>query len=938
MIASKKFEDYFFVLSDLIRHAKKKMLVGPARGSSAGSLVCYLIDITDVDPIKFDLIFERFIDVTREDLPDIDVDFPDSKRISVMRYLKSKYGKSCFGHIGTISEYKPRSALGELGKKMNIPFSDMNDLKNTILERSSGDARAAMCIADTFTTTDLGKEMLEKYPQLSLASKIEGHVRHHGKHAAGLVVLNDDVRNYASMGRKEDEVIQLDKKDAEYLNILKIDALGLRTLSVISDCLEQINMKREQLLDLSLEDKEAFDVLNKGHYSGIFQFEGYALQSLTKQMPVEKFDDIVAITTLARPGPLHSGGASIFINRRTAKEPVTYLHDLAIEDTKDTYGVIIYQEQVMQIGRKIGKLSWEDVSNLRKAMSKSLGEEFFNAFWEKFKAGAAENAIEEKDAKQIWESMCTFGSWAFNKCISGACMVRMGATGGSTPQWMSIEDLHEKYVANPTSWTKTRMPVLQSLYPDGRVRPQKVKRIFKNGKKDCYKFTFADGSFVECTKDHKFIINGKWIAIGKANIGDGFSASRYEKQSRIKIGHPAKGKKYKKSQEGFAEGADNPSYINGKTKSVDEFRELMKDEPCQETGEFHPRMEIHHNDFNEGYDRPEDLAWLTPSAHKKRHYANNRKKRWGKGHEVYAKKLISIEHVGMLETYDIEMEEHHNYVIDGGIITHNSHAVSYGMISYWCAWLKAHYPLEYAAACLRNSKDDDQTIKTLRELVKEGFEYIPLDMERSMVNWTVQKGKLVGGLSGVKGVGIKTAENIIMRREQGLELMPGQLKRMANPIIPYSDVFECQTKFGKYYDDPELINVQSGKPISYIEEIGNGKAIYGDDGSVERYEKQTFVFIGKLKEKNLRDLNEYGNLVKRGGEVIEKNNLFLNLVFEDDTDKIICTIGRFQYEEWGKEIVETGKIDSFYLIKGDVKNGWRKIYVSKIKLLEEKGK
>lgn len=795
---------------------------GKKIGNPHNSHLLYALGITDEKPLELDKAPSYF----NNELPDIDVDFPDSKRISVMKYLKSKYGKSCFGHIGTVSVYKPRSALGELGKKMSIPYNDMEDLKNTILERSSGDARAAMCIADTFTTTDLGSDMLKKYPQLGLASKIEGHVRHHGKHAAGLVVLNDDIRNYASMGRKEDETIQLDKKDAEYLNILKIDALGLRTLSVISDCLEQINMKREKLLEIPLDNKEAFDVLNKGHYSGIFQFEGYALQSLTKQMPVEKFDDIVAITTLARPGPLHSGGASIFINRRVGREPVSYLHDLAVEDTKNTYGVIIYQEQVMQIGRKVGNLSWEDVSNLRKAMSKSLGEEFFNAFWEKFKKGAAENDIKEKEAKQIWESMCSFGSWAYNRCISGECRVMMPENHRF--KTMKLKSLYNLYVRNPESI------FLQSVYPDGRVKSQKVKTVFKNGWKDCYKFTFDDKTSIVCTKDHKFLINGMWQSIGNAKIWDVFGSSKH-------------------------------------------------------------------------------------------------------GRSVYEKRLVRTYHAGVHVTYDIEMEEHHNYVTEGGLITHNSHAVSYGMISYWCAWLKAHYPLEYAAACLRNSKDEDQTIKTLRELVKEGFEYIPLDMDKSMVNWTVQKGKLVGGFTGVKGVGIKTAQNIIMRRESGEDFMPSQLKKLQNPIISYSDVFECQTKFGKYYDDPELINVHS-RAISYIEEIGNGKAIFGDDGQIDRYEKETFVFIGKLKEKNLRDLNEYGNLVKRGGEVIKENNLFLNTVFEDDTDKIICTIGRFQYEKLGKEIVETGKIGSFYLIKGDVRNGWRKIYVTKIKLLEERVK
>lgn len=662
MIAEKKFEDYFFVISDMCREAKKTMFVGPARGSSAGSLVCYLLDITDVDPIVHDLMFERFIDVTREDLPDIDIDFPDDRRDKIIAYLAEKYGQERVGRIGTVSRYKAKSAITDVAKVLSIPAWEIDDLKGAIVERSTGDARAQFCIKDTFESLDIGKEAIRKYPGLTAAGDIENHARHSGMHAAGVIVSNDPISRYCSIDISG--AAQIDKKDAEKLNILKIDALGLRTLSVLQDCLTQIKKDRQWLIDYPLDDQAAFKVLCDERFSGIFQFEGYALQSLTRHMKVREFNDIVAITSLARPGPLHSGGATEFVKRRTGETPVSFLHKLAEQFTADTYGVIVYQEQVMACGRAIGNLSWEHVSELRKAMSKSLGEEFFNKYWLMFKEGAKSHGIEEKPARDIWEKMCTFGSWAFNK----------------------------------------------------------------------------------------------------------------------------------------------------------------------------------------------------------------------------------------------------------------SHAVSYGLLSYWCAVLKAHHPLEFAAACLRHAKDEDQTVKLLRELVTEGFKYKPADAELSGLNWEVKNGILIGGLTNIKGCGLKTAQEILATRFAGKTLKPRHRMMLSEIKTPYDEIFQATKWYKDIYANPTKHNVMSG-PVVTIRSIQT-------DGE--------YRFIGMLKEKNLRDLNEYNTMIKRGGQRIETNNMFLNLVFEDDTDSIIATIGRFNYQRIGKALVETGKEGDYYLIKGDMSRGWRRVNIQQIRKLENK--
>lgn len=660
IIIDKGFEDYFYVIGDMVRRAKRTMLVGPARGSAAGSLVCYLLEITDVDPIVHDLMFERFVDVTRHDLPDIDIDFPDVKREAVIEQLRERYGHDRVGRLGTVSRYKAKSALDDVSKELKIPAWEIKDVKESIIERSGGDARAQFCVLDAFQTLEVGKALLLKYPRLAIAADLEGHARQSGTHAAAVLVTETPITDYGAIGR--DGSSQIDKGDAKALNLLKIDVLGLRTLSVLEDCLAQIGKSNEWLITYPLDDNEAFEIFNEERFAGIFQFEGYALKSLTRQMGIKNFDDIVAITALARPGPLHCGAAGEFIDRRLGKSPARALHPMMEHLTKESYGVVVYQEQVMATGRLIGQMSWKEVTALRKAMSASLGDEYFQQYWDSFRTGALAQGVSERDADIIWQKICTFGSWAFNK----------------------------------------------------------------------------------------------------------------------------------------------------------------------------------------------------------------------------------------------------------------SHAVSYGLISYWCALLKAHHPLEFGAACLRNAKDNDQIIQLLRELVNEGFKYTPVDPKHSGLTWKVADGRLIGGLTNIKGVGDKKAADMIARREANQPWTPGQAKLLINPVTPFDNIFEAKERFGHIYVDPVSHGVTSGK-VWKIQDIQ-------DPGE--------YVVLGKLVVKNLRDLNEYDKLQARGGKIIKVRNLFLNMTIEDDTGSIIASINRYDYATWGKPIVENAAIGDWFLWKGFLQGEWRVLKVKKWRSLE----
>jgi hypothetical protein len=425
-------------------------------------------------------------------------------------------------------------------------------------------------------------------------------------------------------------------------------------------------MKLKDVYNLPLDDKNAFDIFNKMRLQGVFQFEGYALQSLTRQMGVEKFDDIVAITALARPGALNSGGASRFVKYRTNQEVPRYINEEHERITGDTYGITVYQEQMMEIARSIGHLEWNDVQTLRRAASKSMGDEFFGKWKSKFKNGAIkESHLSEDEAEALWNDISHSGSWSFNK----------------------------------------------------------------------------------------------------------------------------------------------------------------------------------------------------------------------------------------------------------------SHAVSYGLISYWTAYFKANYPLKFAVASLNNARDE-YAVKLLRDMViADNLDYIPVDPRTSDVFWTVHENKLLGGLTNIKGIGEKKAQQFIEMRDGKRKITPSFWKMLEDPKTDFDILFPTRHHWGIFWKDPRSTGLVDCSPCE-IKDIN---------------EEGSYTFIGCLVDRNLRDLNEYVFLKDRNGEIIEDNHLYLNMTVEDDTDSIICTINRWRFEALrGKEIAEAGKIgEDWFLIEGRVRGSWRKIDIEQIINLNE---
>lgn len=680
LIEEKNFEDYFFIIADLMQWSRQRMVVGPARGSSCGSLVCYLLGITSIDPIPHKLIFERFIDTTRADLPDIDLDFSDTNRHLALDYLSGKYGQEHTSRLGSVGMFQAKSSLNAIGAALKIPLWQINEVGNTIIVRSFGDARSSKTMLDTLQDTDVGKRLIEQYPNAILGARLEDHPSASGQHAAGMVLTQERVVDYVAVDGRTGACM-CDKYDAEALNLLKIDMLGLTQLSVFERTLEMIGEEpRNGFLEaLPLDDQLAFDQLNDLRFAGIFQFQypGSMMQTLTVRLrkvikgKIDKLEDIVALTALVRPGPLGSGATDAWMRRRAGVEEVSYFHPLFEPYLRDTLGIVAFQEQVMQIGREIGGLSWEDVTLLRKAMSRSLGKEYFDQFGDRWKAGASKKlGMSVRELGQFWDDLCQFGQWAFNR----------------------------------------------------------------------------------------------------------------------------------------------------------------------------------------------------------------------------------------------------------------SHSVAYSVVTYWSCWLKAHHPVEFAAATLDAEGDPEKQIVVLKEMREVGVNYVALDRDHSVDRWAVKKegGRkvLVGPLTNINGVGPVAVRNIMDARRKGTPLTPALAKKLENAHTSIASLSPIADAIKRVCPDLLARGIET-TPTAINDIVGADQYV---------------VILARVSKIAPLDENEPQRVARRKGKTYPAPTAALNMFFSDDSGEMFCKVDRFLFAEIGRELVaEAKKGKSLYAVGGLVPRDFRMIRVENIRYLGEYG-
>ncbi|QRI45301.1 DnaE-like DNA polymerase III alpha [Gordonia phage Ennea] len=427
LLEEKGFCDYFLVCSDLVRWAKDvaKMGVGPGRGSAAGSEICYLLRITEIDPMEFPLMqFERFIDPSRPDDPDIDIDFEDPK--AVFDYATSKYGAEKTSHIANYMRYRGRTSVKDVARAHELlDFSEIHELKDLIVDRDDGDPRENFSVVDAITSFDRAREIVEKYPDLRMAADIEGDYRGLGIHAAGLVISTKPIVETCAIytvnkDGKTRRGIAYDKRDAEYLGMLKLDILGLATLGLISDVLRWIGMSWTDLYALPRDNQRVFDeIFGTGDLTGIFQFDGRTTRGIVNNLAAAtkfEFRHLADINALSRPGALISGQTGHYeaVELGTEEPRDWWGFDQINNVLSTTNGCLVYQEQVMDMGRAAG-MPGARVGALRRIIGKKKQGGAFEAFWEEFRDGMKrEVGMTEADARELWDYMAASSSYLFN--------------------------------------------------------------------------------------------------------------------------------------------------------------------------------------------------------------------------------------------------------------------------------------------------------------------------------------------------------------------------------------------------------------------------------------------------------------------------------------------------------------------------------------------
>lgn len=425
VIVTKGFPAYFLIVADFTKWAKDQGIgVGPGRGSAAGSIVAYALGITELDPIKYDLLFERFLNPERTEMPDIDMDFDDKRRQEVIEYVRQKYGEEKVCQIITFTTMAAKGAIRDVGRVMGFPYAKPDHIAK-IIGANDPSITISKALRDN---QDLKKEYKEDEATRSIidsALAIEGLTRGEGIHAAAVVICRDDVSKYLPV--KYDTkggavVTQYEGKLVAELGLLKMDFLGLRNLSVIQDAI--ISIKRNYGIDIiqseiPLEDKEAIELLASGKTTGVFQVESGGMQALLKRLKPEHFTDIIAVLALYRPGPLGSGMVDDFVARKNGRKEIVYYDDRLKPILEETYGTIVYQEQVMRISMMMCGFSAAKADKLRKAMAKKKLE-LLQTFEEDWIEGAREHGYDPSMAKKMWEDILPFSEYAFNKSHSAA--------------------------------------------------------------------------------------------------------------------------------------------------------------------------------------------------------------------------------------------------------------------------------------------------------------------------------------------------------------------------------------------------------------------------------------------------------------------------------------------------------------------------------------
>ncbi|MDV6029254.1 MAG: DNA polymerase III subunit alpha [Phycisphaera sp. RhM] len=515
VIEKLNYPTYFLIVWDFVIHARNKGISATARGSGVGAIVCYALYMSHVCPLRYDLLFERFLDESRTEPPDIDIDFEKERRVEVIEYVKERYGSENVCQIGTFGTLAARAAIKDTGRALGIPLSRVNQITEMVPDELKITIKKALeKSADLKQTYDGDPEIREL---LDLAMKIEGLARNVGTHAAAVVIADKPLSEYVPLTRvpgKQDVITQWSMNDVEASGLLKMDFLGLRNLTMLSRSvkfIKQTTGKDVDPLKFPLDDKATYALLQRGETKGVFQLESGGIRDLLTRMKPDCFHDIIATAALYRPGPLEGGMVDDYVNIKHGRQSPEYKHPVLKEILEETNSIMVYQEQVMRILNRLGGVPLAKAYTCIKAISKKK-EALINQNQEVFLKGAVESGLAQKDAEDIWNLIVKFAGYGFNKCVVGETEVIDAVTGEST----TVEELFQS----------KREFTIHALNDRQKLVPRKVTDVVWNGVRQTFTVTTRTGRQITATGNHPMKTFDGWTNIDDLNVGDKIAVAR----------------------------------------------------------------------------------------------------------------------------------------------------------------------------------------------------------------------------------------------------------------------------------------------------------------------------------------------------------------------------------------------------------------------------
>jgi DNA-directed DNA polymerase III PolC len=721
VISTMGFSGYFLVVWDFIAFARRKgIAVGPGRGSSAGSLVAYCLAITNVDPIRYGLLFERFLNPERISMPDMDIDFADDRRDEVIRYVVERYGEDRVAHIITFGTMGAKAVIRDVGRVLGFSY---------------GEADRIAKLVPSFPLNISLDESLEKAPELAqsvkrdpkvgelwaVAKALEGCTRHASVHASAVVISDEPLMERVPLYKdpKRPELITgFAMGPIEKLGLLKMDFLGLRTLTVITDAVALVQASRGLTLDadqLPLDDARTYQLLSEARTLGVFQLESQGMRDALQKLRPERIEDIIAMVALYRPGPMDL--IPEFVNRKHGRSEIAYEHPAMERHLQETYGIMVYQEQVMRLAADLAGFTLGQADTLRKAMGKK-DRELMAQQREQFIAGCKANKVEGRKAERIWDLIEKFAGYGFNKCLTADTLIEM-ADG-------------------------TRKPITavragdRVLTKDG---PYRALGVRPSGVRQVGRLTLANGMAVRCTPDHPIFTQRCWVNAEELSARDFVAVSRTLPTKRgtvdvvpLAVCRIALRDAIAKSYPSLKAGC-RALGIAYRMMFTDEGKGGIRRDTLRHVAQRldSPSLDALANEL---------IAWSRPRSY-------------------------VLE--GEEPTYDFEVPVARSFLANG-IAVHNSHAACYGVVAYQTAYLKANYPVEFMAALLTSEMDrTDKIVQYMEESRAMGLAIAPPDVNRSGARFTVEGDVLRFGLAAIKNVGESAIDSIVrLRQETGV--------------------------------------------------------------------------------------------------------------------------------------------------------------------------